>query len=149
MNADSRDGIHDIRLAELVQDHGVWDCTHCYRCQETCVKSIPIMDAIHGIREDAIESRGMKDTAGSKHAEAFMSDISKKGKLVEATLPFRTNGVAWTVKNLLPMAVKMILKRRTPPPPPLVKSSKGIKQFRAEFKEMSEHVKQDHKTHNK
>jgi len=43
----------------------------------------------------------------------------------------------------------MILKRRTPPPPPLVKPSKGIKQFRAEFKEMSEHVKQDHKTHNK
>lgn len=43
MNVDSRDSIHDTRLAELVKDHGVWDCTHCYRCQETCVKSIPIM----------------------------------------------------------------------------------------------------------
>jgi succinate dehydrogenase / fumarate reductase iron-sulfur subunit len=149
MNVDSRDAIHEQRLAELVKDHGVWDCTHCYRCQESCVKSIPIMDAIHGIREDAIESRGVKDTSGSKHAEAFMSDIEKKGKLVEATLPIRTNGVLWTLQNLLPMAMKMIMKRRTPPPPPLVKSAKGIKVFREMFKEMTEHVKQDHKAHKK
>jgi succinate dehydrogenase / fumarate reductase iron-sulfur subunit len=147
MSVDSRDSLHEQRLAELVKDHGVWDCTHCYRCQESCVKSIPIMDAIHGIREDAIESRGMKDTSGSKHAEAFMSDIEKKGKLVEATLPIRTNGMVWTMQNLLPMAVKMIMKRRTPPPPPLVKSAKGIKIFREMFREMTEHVKQDHKSH--
>ncbi len=149
MNVDSRDSIHEKRLAELVKDHGVWDCTHCYRCQESCVKSIPIMDAIHGIREDAIESRGVKDTSGSKHAEAFMSDIEKKGKLVEATLPIRTNGVVWTLQNLLPMAVKMIMKRRTPPPPPLVKSAKGIKIFRGMFREMTEHLKQDQKSHKK
>lgn len=149
MNVDSRDSRHEQRLAELVKDHGVWDCTHCYRCQESCVKSIPIMDAIHGIREDAIESRGMKDTSGSKHAEAFMSDIEKKGKLVEATLPIRTNGVFWTLQNLLPMAMKMIMKRRTPPPPPMVKSAKGIKIFRVMFREMTEHVKQDHKAHKK
>ncbi|MEI7825600.1 MAG: succinate dehydrogenase/fumarate reductase iron-sulfur subunit [Chlorobiaceae bacterium] len=147
MSVDSRDSLHEQRLAELVKDHGVWDCTHCYRCQESCVKSIPIMDAIHGIREDAIESRGMKDTSGSKHAEAFMMDIEKKGKLIEATLPIRTNGVVWTLQNLLPMAVKMIMKRRTPPPPPLVKSAKGIKIFRLMFREMTEHVKQDHKSH--
>ncbi|NTU98293.1 MAG: succinate dehydrogenase/fumarate reductase iron-sulfur subunit [Chlorobiaceae bacterium] len=149
MNADSRDSIHDLRLAELVKDHGVWDCTHCYRCQETCVKSIPIMDAIHGIREDAIECRGMKDTSGSKHAEAFMSDIEKKGKLVEATLPIRTNGMVWTLRNLLPMAMKMIVKRRTPPPPPLVKPSKGIKVFRSMFREMTKHVREDQKSHKK
>jgi succinate dehydrogenase / fumarate reductase iron-sulfur subunit len=149
MNVDSRDAIHEQRLSELVKDHGVWDCTHCYRCQESCVKSIPIMEAIHGIREDAIESRGMKDTSGSKHAEAFMSDIEKKGKLVEATLPIRTNGVIWTLQNLMPMAVKMIMKRRTPPPPPLVKSARGIKIFREMFREMTEHVKQDHKSHKK
>ena len=80
MNADMRDGIHEQRLAGLVKDHGVWDCTHCYRCQETCVKNIPIMDAIHGIREDAIEQRGIKDTSGARHAEAFKDDIGKKGK---------------------------------------------------------------------
>lgn len=149
MNVDTRDGKHDVRLSELVKDHGVWDCTHCYRCQETCVKSIPIMEAIHGIREDAIETRGTKDTSGAKHAEAFMSDIEKKGKLVESTLPIRTNGMGWTLQNMLPMAMKMILKRRTPPPPPLVKPSKGIKKFREEFREMSEHVKKDQQSHKK
>jgi succinate dehydrogenase / fumarate reductase iron-sulfur subunit len=145
MNVDSRDSQHEMRIATLVKDHGVWDCTHCYRCQESCVKNIPIMDAIHGIREEALEMRGTKDTSGAKHAEAFMDDIGKKGKLVEATLPIRTNGVLWTLQNLLPMAVKMIFKRRTPPPPPLVKPSKGIAAFRSMFKEMSEHVRQDHK----
>lgn len=144
MNVDTRDKSHEIRLAELVKDHGVWDCTHCYRCQESCVKHIPIMDAIHGIREDAIERRGVRDTSGARHAEAFMDDISKKGKLVEATLPIRTNGVAWTLRNLLPMAVKMIIKRRTPPPPPLVKASKGIDKFKEEFREMTGHVTRDH-----
>lgn len=149
MNVDSRDAIHGQRLAELVKDHGVWDCTHCYRCQETCVKSIPIMDAIHGIREEAIALRGMKDTSGSRHAEAFMTDIEKKGKLVEATLPVRTNGTLWTLQNLLPMAMKMLLRRRIPPLPPMVKPSKGIKGFRSMFREMSEHVKRDHKSDNK
>jgi succinate dehydrogenase / fumarate reductase iron-sulfur subunit len=144
MNVDSRDSKHEERLAGLVKDHGVWDCTHCYRCQETCVKHIPIMDAIHGIREDAIAERGVKDTSGARHADAFMEDIGKKGKLVEATLPIRTNGVAWTVKNLLPMAFKMVLKRRTPPPPLMVKSTKDIEKFRQEFREMSGHVAKDH-----
>jgi len=41
------------------------------------------------------------------------------------------------------------MKRRTPPPPPLVKSAKGIKIFRVMFREMTEHVKQDHKAHKK
>ena len=144
MNVDGRDSFHEQRLAGLVKDHGVWDCTHCYRCQESCVKHIPIMDAIHGIREDAIAERGTKDTSGARHAEAFMEDIEKKGKLVEATLPIRTNGVVWTVKNLLPMAFKMVLKRRTPPPPPLVKSTKDIEKFREEFKEMTGHIAKDH-----
>jgi len=111
------------------------------------VKNIPIMDSIHGVREDALLSRGVKDSSGAKHAEAFMDDISKKGKLIEATLPIRTNGMGWTLKNLLPMAFKMILKRRTPPPPPLVKPSKNIKKFREEFQEMTEHVKRDQKDH--
>ncbi|MBF0586398.1 succinate dehydrogenase/fumarate reductase iron-sulfur subunit [Prosthecochloris sp. N3] len=149
MNVDSRDGIHDKRMAELVKDHGVWDCTHCYRCQETCVKSIPIMDAIHGIREEAIAERGVRDTSGARHAEAFMEDIAKKGKLVEATLPVRTNGLGWTLKNLLPMAFKMVMKRRTPPPPPLVKASKGIRKFREEFNEMTSRVKREQKDHKK
>jgi len=72
-----------------------------------------------------------------------MDDIEKKGRLVEATLPIRTNGIGWTLRNLLPMAFKMILKRRTPPPP-LVKASKGIQSLRKEIKEMASHVAKDH-----
>jgi succinate dehydrogenase / fumarate reductase iron-sulfur subunit len=57
--------------------------------------------------------------------------------------------MVWTLQNLLPMAMKMIMKRRTPPPPPLVKQTKGIKKFRELFREMTEHVKDEQQSHKK
>jgi len=136
MEADSRDAMHDQRLSILVDDNGVWDCTHCYRCMEHCVKHIPIMDAVHHIREEAISKRGLKDTPGAKHAAAFVKDIEKKGRLVESLLPIRTNGLIWTVKNMLPMALKMTKKGKTPPPPFMVKPVPGIENLRAMLKEL-------------
>ncbi|NTW49651.1 MAG: 4Fe-4S dicluster domain-containing protein [Chlorobiales bacterium] len=138
MQADSRDAIHEKRMDVLINKNGVWDCTHCYRCMEHCVKHIPIMDAIHHIREEAIKERGLSDTPGAKHAAAFVRDIEKKGRLVESTLPIRTNGLVWTVKNMLPMAFKMTAKGRTPPPPFLMKSIPGIAGLRDMLKDLKD-----------
>ncbi len=130
MESDSRDSISDKRMDTLVEKNGVWDCTHCYRCMEYCVKHIPIMDSIHHLREKAIETRGKTDTAGAKHADAFVKDIQSKGRLVESLLPIRTNGLMWTVRNMLPMAFKLTKKGKTPPPPFLMKPIPGIKSLR-------------------
>lgn len=138
MESDSRDAISTKRMDTLVEKNGVWDCTHCYRCMEYCVKHIPIMDAIHHLREKAIETRGKTDTAGAKHADAFVKDIEKKGRLVEAMLPIRTNGLMWTVRNMLPMAFKLTKKGKTPPPPFLMKPIPGISSLRDMLKDMKE-----------
>lgn len=146
MNVDSRDGITGQRLAKLVQDHGIWDCTHCYRCQEACVKSIPILDGIHGNREMAIRERGPKDTEGSRHGYLFVDDIKSKGRLVEMTLPLRTLGLfKFALMSLKPGPLAMVLKGRVPPPPFLMKSIPGIKRVRKMMKDFDEYQKQSRK----
>jgi len=55
INNDTRDTLGGERLQHVTADHGLWDCTHCYRCVEHCTKKIPIMDGIHRLREEAFE----------------------------------------------------------------------------------------------
>ena len=57
MNNDTRETLAGERLKQVTADHGLWDCTHCYRCVEHCCKKIPIMDGIHRLREEAFERR--------------------------------------------------------------------------------------------
>jgi len=130
MNRDERDTVTRERLAVLNQDHGMWDCTHCYRCVEACVKNIPIMDAIHGVRNDAFRL-GMSHTEGYKHAKVFMTDISDYGRLKEATVPLRTRGM-FAMVGQLPFMIKLLLARRTPPI--LMHKIPGLKKVRALMK---------------
>lgn len=111
-NKDTRDVATKKRLDILNQDGGIWDCTHCYKCVEACVKDIPIMDAIQGLRQQSIEA-GYK-TEGSRHALAFQQDIISHGRLKEVTLPLRTLGLGKTLA-MIPFALKMGAKGRVPP----------------------------------
>ena len=113
MNKDTRDTIGAERLQLVQEDHGVWDCTHCYRCVEACVKDIPIMDAIQGLRGETYE-RGMTNTDGARHGQAFADDVKKGGRLKEATLPLRTLGMIGSL-GLIPFAIKMGIHGRVPP----------------------------------
>lgn len=113
LNNDTRDTQGADRLKCVTKDHGLWDCTHCYRCVEHCTKKIPIMDGIHRLREETFE-RTMADTEGSRHAQAFFDDIRDSGRLKESTLPLRTKGVAGSF-GMFPLAVRMAVKRRIPP----------------------------------
>ncbi len=146
MNVDSRDSIQEKRLGTLVADHGVWDCTHCYRCQEACVKDIPILDGIHTIREQAIRTRGPKDTEGSRHGYLFVDDIKSKGRLVEMTLPMRTVGLfKFALSMTKPSNIGMALKGRVPPPPFLMKAIPSIKKVRKMMKDFEAYQKQNRK----
>lgn len=113
MNKDTRDTVGEQRLKVLTEDHGIWDCTHCYRCVQACVKNIPIMDAIQGLREETFV-RGMTNSDGARHALAFKDDTMKLGRLNEFTLPLRTLGMFGAVGQI-PFAIKMGLKGRVPP----------------------------------
>lgn len=138
---DSRDRLKEERMNVLVRDHGIWDCTHCYRCQEVCVKDIPIMNSIHSIRHQAILSRGRNDSEGSRHAVLFEDDIETKGRLVEMTLPMRTLGMI-KFALLAPSMLGMILKGRTPPPPFLMKSVPGVKKLKQVLRQFKKDQKE-------
>lgn len=113
MNNDTRDCHAVERLKVVSASHGLWDCTHCYRCVEHCTKNIPIMDGIHRLREETFE-RGMHSSAGSRHARAFFDDIRSSGRLKEASLPLRTKGF-FGCFSMLHMTVRMAVKKRIPP----------------------------------
>ena len=142
MNVDERDVREKDRINVLVEDHGVWDCTHCFRCVEACVKNIPIMDAIHGLREEALEQKGLNASEGARHGKAFLLDIKDKGRLVETKLPIRTWGLLKSTK-MIPFALKSIPKGKVPPPPFLMKAIPGIENVRAEFKEIERRKKEE------
>ncbi|MDH5720539.1 MAG: succinate dehydrogenase/fumarate reductase iron-sulfur subunit [Spirochaetia bacterium] len=113
MNVDERDAMNEVRLKKVASDKGVWDCTHCYKCVEHCVKNIDIMKGIHELRHEAM-TKGLHRSEGAKHAQAFFNDIKRKGHLVEATLIPRTLGIFKTLK-MVPTAIKMFFKGRMPP----------------------------------
>jgi len=125
MNADTRDTASQKRLNLLTKDHGIWDCTHCYKCVEACVKNIPIMDGIHGLRNSAM-NRGMKGE-GYRHADAFRKDIYNVGRLNEPLLLLRTKGI-FKVIGMTSFTIKMALKGRLPSL--FVKKIPGLKKVR-------------------
>jgi succinate dehydrogenase / fumarate reductase, iron-sulfur subunit len=86
------------------------------------------MDGIHRLREEAF-ARGMTQTEGARHAQAFFDDIRTIGRLKEVTLPLRTKGMLGSVR-MVPLAVRMGLKGRKPPllvnPIPGIEKVRGI-----------------------
>src|SRR3989339_1113451 len=113
MNMYTRDTAGEERTRLLQEDHGIWDCTHCYRCVEACVKNIPIMEAIQGVRHESLR-RKMDFTEGARHALAFEEDIESTGRLVEITLLPRTLGPLGALKQI-PFALGMAKAGRVPP----------------------------------
>ena len=132
MVKDTRDQSGQTRMNILNQDHGMWDCTHCYRCVESCVKNIPIMDAIQGLRNEAF-NRKMTGTEGYRHAKAFFDDTRKKGRLDELRVLIRTKGIFGMI-GMIPMGLKMGLKGRTPPL--FMKAIPGIQNVRNLFRKI-------------
>jgi succinate dehydrogenase / fumarate reductase iron-sulfur subunit len=132
MNVDSRDTRSGDRMKVLNADHGMWDCTHCYRCVEACVKKIPIMDAIQGVRHEAFK-RNQKNTEGYKHAKAFADDIRTVGRLKEATIATRSKGMLGSIPSL-PFALRLLFRGRFPTI--FVKTIPGIKHVRTIFKKI-------------
>lgn len=132
MVIDERDTRQTERMKVLNEDHGMWDCTHCYRCVEACVKNIPIMDAIQGVRHEAFK-RGMKNTEGYRHAEAFNQDIKNIGRLKESTIALRTKGIFGSF-GMLPFMMRMASRGRTPAIFP--KKIPGLKHVKNIFKKI-------------
>ncbi|MFL5851659.1 MAG: succinate dehydrogenase/fumarate reductase iron-sulfur subunit [Solirubrobacteraceae bacterium] len=85
---DPRDAEQFDRLKDLAEDaHGIYDCTHCFKCIEACPKGVAPMNQIMRLRRLAGHDHDIQDVNnGRNHELAFTKIIQKKGTLDESLL---------------------------------------------------------------
>jgi len=85
---DPRDAQQAERLTDLAEDpHGLYDCTHCFKCIDACPKGVAPMNQIMRLRRIAGADHGIDDrNNGHRHEMAFVKNIRRNGLLHEADL---------------------------------------------------------------
>ena len=59
------------------EEHGIWDCTRCYFCNERCPKGVDPRDAIAKLGAEAI-AHGIDRDPGAKHAKWFVPLVGRR-----------------------------------------------------------------------
>jgi len=120
---DPRDAAHEQRLKDLGEDkHGIYDCTHCFKCIEACPKGVAPMNQIMRLRRIAGNDFHIKDrNNGERHEMAFVKNIEKNGILHEADLlpdsyggKFHPRAVPELISSL-PIVMTALLRRKMTP----------------------------------
>ena len=125
---DPRDGRKVERLDEYSGEHGIWECTRCYFCNERCPKGVDPRDAIAKLGAEAVKE-GLDDDMGAKHANWFVTSAKTTGWLRETELVPKTQGVVSAISQMK-FAMGLLKHGKVPPPiPPHV--AEGVKESRA------------------
>lgn len=125
---DPRDAEQYERLKDLAEDpHGIYDCTHCFKCIEACPKGVAPMNQIMRLRRRAGDDHHIVDrNNGHRHERAFVTLTRNNGLLDEAELlPRSYGGDSWFGKfhpaagqellASLPVITKALLRRKVTP----------------------------------
>ncbi len=78
MVGDPRDQADVERLNDLNEEHGIWDCTRCYFCNERCPKGVDPRDAIAKLGAESVK-QGIDHDMGAKHANWFVISAKTTG----------------------------------------------------------------------
>ncbi len=125
---DPRDQAEVERLEAYNSEHGIWDCTRCYFCNERCPKGVDPRDAIAKLGAESI-SNGIDRDMGAKHAKWFVTSAKTTGWLRETELVPKTQGVVSSIKQMK-FAMGLAKHGKVPPPfPPHVAAN--VKESRA------------------
>jgi len=121
---DPRDHADVERLNELNGEHGIWDCTRCYFCNERCPKGVDPRDAIAKLGAESVK-QGIDHDLGAKHAKWFIRSTETTGWLRETELVPKTQGIISAIKQT-GFALKLARHGKVPPPfPPHVAADVG------------------------
>jgi succinate dehydrogenase / fumarate reductase iron-sulfur subunit len=127
---DARDQADVDRLNELNQEHGIWDCTRCYFCNERCPKGVDPRDAIAKLGAESVR-QGIDHDMGAKHAKWFVRSAETTGWLRETELVPKTQGIVEAIKQT-GFALKLARRGKVPSPfpPHVAKDVKEARQLR-------------------
>ena len=95
---DPRDGATVERLEQYSGEHGIWECTRCYFCNERCPKGVDPRDAIAKLGAESIKN-GIDRDMGAKHAKWFVRSAMTTGWLRETELVPKTQGIVSAIKQ--------------------------------------------------
>jgi succinate dehydrogenase / fumarate reductase iron-sulfur subunit len=113
---DARDRADVPRLNEYNGEHGIWDCTRCYFCNERCPKGVDPRDAIAKLGAESIK-QGIDHDLGAKHAKWFVTSAKTTGWLRETELVPKTQGIVTAIKQTK-FALGLARRGKVPPPIP-------------------------------
>jgi succinate dehydrogenase / fumarate reductase iron-sulfur subunit len=113
---DPRDRHVVERLERYNGEHGIWECTRCYFCNERCPKGVDPRDAIAKLGAESVK-RGVDHDMGAKHAKWFVTSAKTTGWLRETELVPKTQGIVSAVKQT-GFALGLAKKGKVPPPVP-------------------------------
>src|ERR1700748_3624715 len=126
---DPRDAEHSERLKDLSEDeHGIYDCTHCFNCIDACPKEVAPMSQIMRLRRRAGADYEINDrNNGHRHEESFVTLVRDYGLWHEAELlPRSFGGDSWFGK-FHPAAGGVLLKSLPAIIPAVLKGKVNIK----------------------
>lgn len=102
--ADTRDKDIVAHLEPAVRD-GLWKCMNCQECTTKCPKGLDPAEDIEKLRIATFKKK-LSSNAGSDHAQAFYDDIKDIGRLDEAKLAFKTEGLKSAFR--IPVAYRLM-----------------------------------------
>jgi succinate dehydrogenase / fumarate reductase iron-sulfur subunit len=150
---DPRDAQQEERIRDLAEDpHGIYDCTHCFKCIEACPKGVAPMSQIMRLRRIATRTHHVVDrNNGERHESAFVTLVKDHGLLWEAELLPRSHGgdsffgkfmpkAALELVDSLPVIAKGLLRRKVTLGKSILPPSDLPKDARAEIKSIFEKV---------
>jgi succinate dehydrogenase / fumarate reductase iron-sulfur subunit len=113
---DPRERTKVERLESYNDEHGIWDCTRCYFCNERCPKGVDPRDAIAKLGAESIKE-GIDRDMGAKHAKWFIRSAETTGWLRETELVPKTQGVVEAIKQTK-FALSLLRVGKVPLPVP-------------------------------
>ena len=113
--ADSRDAQHFTRLKEYNDQHAIWDCTHCFQCNEVCPVGVKPLTQILKLQRHAMDA-GFTSSRGAKHHRAMVDIVVRKGILDENALAIKSVFPdPLGMLGLLPVGLRMLRANKMPP----------------------------------
>jgi succinate dehydrogenase / fumarate reductase iron-sulfur subunit len=148
---DPRDAEHAERLKDLAEDeHGIYDCTHCFNCIDACPKGVDPMNQIMRLRRIAGNDYDIDDrNNGHRHEAAFVKNIRRNGLLHEADLlpdsyggKFSPHAVPELISSL-PTAATAMARGKITPKTALLHTHKAPKEVKALFDKIDGKAERD------